>query len=141
MRTLEQQIHDKCVHFNGIQHDECEAGVRYDDVRVDGCGLPCLRGGILRGGENIPCDKRRWPTEAEINDRVEEIDNSMTQSFLGMKAVIEDANERGFGKGHGGAANVPCPVCDDGTISYSVSGYNGHRHARCSTVNCVAFME
>lgn len=36
---------------------------------------------------------------------------------------------------------MPCPICITGTLAYSVSGYNGHIHARCSTPNCVAFIQ
>jgi len=26
---------------------------------------------------------------------------------------------------------LPCPVCGKGDMAYSISSYNGHRHARC----------
>ncbi len=42
-------------------------------------------------------------------------------------------------RGRSGA--FPCPACGTGTVRWAVSGYNGHRQARCSTNNCVCFME
>lgn len=40
-----------------------------------------------------------------------------------------------------GAGKLPCPICETGTLSYSRSGSNGHVWARCSTKNCVSWME
>ena len=31
--------------------------------------------------------------------------------------------------------SIPCPVCKEGTMTYTISNYNGHRSAQCST-NC-----
>ena len=40
-----------------------------------------------------------------------------------------------------GAGIMDCPVCKTGKLKYSRSSYNGHIHAACTTVNCVAWME
>ena len=40
-----------------------------------------------------------------------------------------------------GAGEMKCPVCKEGTLRYSRAAYNGHVHARCSTADCVAWME
>lgn len=37
--------------------------------------------------------------------------------------------------------SMPCPVCQSGTLNYSISGYNGHIHAKCTTDKCVYWME
>lgn len=36
---------------------------------------------------------------------------------------------------------IKCPLCEHGDIDYSISSYNGHIHAHCTTVNCVSWME
>lgn len=40
-----------------------------------------------------------------------------------------------------GAGEMDCPVCKTGKLRYSRASYNGHVHAKCSTQNCVAWME
>jgi len=32
---------NRCTHFNGIDHNTCDAGVRYSSFRQ---GVPCVRG-------------------------------------------------------------------------------------------------
>lgn len=34
-----------------------------------------------------------------------------------------------------------CPVCDEGTLRYSVSSYNNHLWGCCSTESCVRWVE
>ncbi len=59
-----------CVHFTGIQHDTCEAGIAYRDVnggRKHLAVLPCLPNmPHLAREESVPCEKCRFPTEEEI---------------------------------------------------------------------------
>lgn len=138
-RSLAEQIRDKCVHFNGVQNKVCKAGVEYDSVGVRGCGVPCLR--RVGKGAELDCDKRQWPTEQEVQDAVGSSRMASARMLAGLAAVSEDAKRRGLGKGHGGRGDVACPVCEGGTIHYSVAGVNGHRHARCTTADCVCFME
>jgi len=58
-----------CVHFRGIQHDTCLAGVVVRSVRVvpekGPYRLPCLP---VIGGGDIPnnCEQRRYPTAEEV---------------------------------------------------------------------------
>lgn len=57
-----------CLHFRGIQHDTCEAGVALKDVKdVAGPGMaryPCLT--LEQGKEaRTVCPKRRLPTREE----------------------------------------------------------------------------
>lgn len=44
-------------------------------------------------------------------------------------------------KGNGGGGFVSCPVCKSGTLHYTVAGYNGHMWGRCSTKDCVSWMQ
>jgi hypothetical protein len=53
MKSLHEQIANKCIHFNGIMEKTCKAGICYSDVREEpGEGpykFPCLK----QGGECI----------------------------------------------------------------------------------------
>jgi hypothetical protein len=43
-QSIEEQIANKCRHFNGIQHGTCEAGIVYNDVRdASTRHLPCFK--------------------------------------------------------------------------------------------------
>jgi len=35
-------------------------------------------------------------------------------------------------------STLPCPVCGKGTMTYTISSYNGHRSAQCSK-NCFGY--
>lgn len=58
--TVLQQISDQCVHFNGIQHGACKAGVTYKDVRAPAgsFGYPCVKS-MSRGST---CARAEYPT-------------------------------------------------------------------------------
>lgn len=38
-------------------------------------------------------------------------------------------------------AEMPCPICKAGTLSYQISAVNGHIAAECSTSDCVKWIE
>ena len=38
-------------------------------------------------------------------------------------------------------AEMACPICNSGTLSYQISAVNGHIAAKCETANCVQWME
>lgn len=65
MKTLEDQIRERCVHFTGLLDKKCMAGVIYDSVRDEKkrglAAVPCFR-----DGEPVPCEKRHFPTEEEV---------------------------------------------------------------------------
>lgn len=144
MKSLAEQISNKCTHFNGLGDDgkSCRAGVVYltvmsrDPASKGFCRYPCFR-----EGEGIPCDKRHFPTADEVAAEVAEHEEGWEQLELGINAATEDAKKQGFKRGNGGMGVVPCPVCKTGDLHYSVSGYNGHMHGRCSTNGCVSWMQ
>lgn len=141
MKSLEEQIGCRCVHFNGIREEgrACDAGIVYATVKGQAKGFaafPCFR-----EGEAVPCDKRHFPTPEEVAAEVAGIEARTDRLMLGMQAAGEDAKKHGFKKGNGGTGSVPCPVCKTGTLRYSVAGYNGHMHGRCTTADCVAWMQ
>lgn len=138
MRTLEEQIGGKCKHFTGISNAACAVGIRYADVRDESSRpykFPCLK------RDGLSCPSQEFPTEAEVAAEVAEIRKAMDRTDKAMRTAKADAESRGLRRGNGGTGSVKCPACESGELSYSVSGYNGHMHAACSTDNCVRWME
>jgi len=137
---MAEQISNRCRHFTGLQNKQCAAGVVYVTVEskdVKGFErFPCFR-----QGESIPCDKRSFPTPEEVAAKVAEREASWERLKLGIIAASDDAKKHGYGKGKGGAGRVQCPVCKTGELHYSVAGYNGHMHGRCSTKGCLSWMQ
>jgi len=144
-RSIKEQHLNRCTHFNGLLNKECEAGILYETFRekakhdgnVRRPWLPCLRD----EGECIECEKRQWATEEEAEAEEAIIKAHTARTVLSLVAITEEAKRLGLRKGNGGAGEVKCPACAEGVIHFSVSGYNGHRWARCTTEDCVAFME
>ena len=134
--TYAEQIASKCVHFTGIQKKQCSVGVAYDSF--DG-GLPCLAN--FGRGPKQPCSQIHFPTSEEIADIVAAHEAHRERLGTALDAVDKDARARGFRKGRGGLASIPCPACMIGDLGYSVASYNGHIHGRCSTPGCVSWMQ
>lgn len=138
-----QREMNTCQHFNGILNDVCRAGVRYWDLVPDGLGcalkLPCLMAD--QRPDAAACDKRHLPTREEAEREVEASERACRDVMVAMDAAHNHAHAAGLGEANGGNGKLPCPVCKVGEIHYSVASYNGHMHARCSTPECVKWME
>lgn len=137
----------KCRHFNGTQHDCCEAGMNYRQLAGTEIGwglrLPC--GLTLPAGkepvEQVTCDKRAIYSREEAEQRADAHMKRMDDLRWALSACADDAKAHGFKKGRGGYGEVACPVCTTGRLQYSVAGYNGHMHGRCSTPTCMSWMQ
>lgn len=130
---------EKCTHFNGIQNESCKAGVRYDSFSDR---KPCLGNSFPNDKRPIPeCSLLRKTTREESEQREAEIDAAIERMTVAVPAAKLDAKEKGLGRGNGGRGSIPCPICKSGTLHYSVAGYNGHMHAKCTTDNCMSWME
>lgn len=150
MKTLEEQLANKCVNFNGIMNDACKAGVKYDDVRISmeiipegGTEtrtvkrLPCFMDEAREGG--CTCSKRHFRTADEIAVAVADRHRRIADIGAARSAITADAGP--YKRGEGKSGRIPCPVCTVGSLAYSRAGINGHVHARCSTTGCVSWME
>ncbi len=81
--NCERRIHkqmQKCVNFNGFQHDRCEAGVVYDelsDAPATMRRLPCLLN--YADEDRVECPKARYPTREEAAAHEAEADRSIRE--------------------------------------------------------------
>lgn len=71
----------KCIHFTGIQHDTCAAGVNYGRLLGGprfgwAKHLPCLS-----DPEAIACEQCRFPTREEAEATVREMDAACTAAL------------------------------------------------------------
>jgi hypothetical protein len=123
MRSLEEQIANKCIHFSGIMDEVCKAGIKYRNVRVDeGNGpykFPCLK----QGGE---CAKCEFPTDEQIRKRIEQIDSSCIKAITAMAAIKEHCSKT---KEQTGKVTCQC----GGELHYTVAQINGHVWAKCKS--------
>lgn len=135
-RRIAQSV-GRCVFFTGLQHGVCEAGVKYDDVnqRRPG-GLPCLCDIRTSEQPDAECPKRRWTTREEAEKEIADSNAAFERVNTCLKAIREK-----HGKARGLGGSMPCPVGCGGELRYSIAGYNGHVHGRCSTEGCASWMQ
>jgi hypothetical protein len=140
-KTPEQRREDEirhrmlnCRHFNGVQHDTCEAGVNYRDIKVGtGWGLPCIPHDIKADGT---CAKFCTRTREEAIAEIDEWDAAIVRVATCRRAIVEK-----HGKNRGIQAEMACPTGCGGTLRYSIAQVNGHIHAGCTTATCARWME
>ena len=128
-----------CKHYhgrfgpNGKAVRTCDAGVNFDEMlagRKPIGNMPCIR------DPGAPsCPKADYPTPEEAAAIDAAIEASVQRSFK-VAAEVVKASKRKPGSG-----TIPCPACGKGTVHYSVSSYNRHIWAKCTTPECVSFME
>jgi hypothetical protein len=128
MKSVQEQILSKCIHFTGIQNKVCEAGISYDAVRgVDRpYKFPCLN----QGGE---CKLCQFPTkeEAAAEDlRLTEAVNRTVGIYNRIKSIYQNTGET--------SGKIQC-LCG-GEIGYAIAEINQHISAKCSKCD-VSFME
>ena len=129
---------NSCKHFNGIHNKQCQAGIQYkEDYSMR---IPCIPSKTDKRQAwecSLYCVSTREEAEAEA-DKYERAYNT---TIVARSAAKEHAKILGLKRGNGGVGQLKCPCCEDGFINYSVASFNGHMHARCSTKDCVFWME
>lgn len=128
----------RCRHFTGIQQDECLAGVSYANFMDAGSSLPCIP---LGKPAAVTCDKKSCWTREEAEANQADVERRQKAFLNAASAAHIHAAELGFGEGHGGQGELPCPVCQTGLLRYIVAAFNGHMHAACNTKDCISWME
>jgi len=125
MKSLKDQISDKCKYFNGLMNKTCEAGINYKDVEVTNKKprkIPCIKNSLIHGGT---CDKAVFPTSKEAEKQVMEIMNEGRKSMAAHKLVTDHIAKTGQEKGF-----VKCPECG-GQLNYTRTSMNKHIWAKC----------
>jgi len=69
------------------------------------------------------------------------MDITIAETMQVVAETHKHAKENGLGRGKGGTGSLPCSCCKTGTINYSVASVNGHIWGKCTTPNCVSWME
>jgi hypothetical protein len=122
-----------CVHFTGIRYDKCDAGVAYEDVRDESTRpfrFPCIH-----SDSATTCDKKATPTREEAEEWNRQVKERFVNVAQARTAAVADAGGK-----RGVTGSLACPVCEGGELRYGIAG-NGHVHGRCTTDDCVAWME
>jgi hypothetical protein len=132
-----------CVHFRGIQHDLCGAGVNIRELVGGpdlgwGIRIPCL---LKDSGKcEVVCEKRELPTHKQAEATVTENDARFDRTMKAVEAAHKHAKDAGLGTGHGGKGSMLCPLGCGGVLHYTVAAVNGHMHAACEK-GCMSWME
>jgi hypothetical protein len=131
-----------CKHYTGdvYRRKACAAGVEVR-ARVGGpdegwlARMPCQPGSSLASkAPAFVCEHYAEPTAAEIAAEKAEHEASFARIMKARQAIVAaGAKPRTQG-------TLACPVCEKGALRWSMAS-NGHVHASCSTLGCVAWME
>lgn len=130
-----------CKHYTGTRNERCDAGVSYIELAGPEYGLavrlPCIDLGRRRTPpvEPVPCDRYEEPTAAEVAAWNAQVDAAIAR-VEAVVPLVERMRREGTS-----AAKFPCPACGAGILAVALAPSNGHARARCSTPDCVDFME
>jgi|GEM_PF-5641858 len=114
-----------CRHYDYDNGPECKAGL--DIRKVHGNVLACLR------NPEGKCSLRVEFDAAEVRKGAAEAEASW-EMFVKVLGLIGPGDP-------GDTGEVPCPMCEGGTISFAFTRCNGHLHARCSTTDCFGVIQ
>lgn len=138
-----------CNHYRSIrEHETCEAGVDYAVFKGVGFdSLPCFC--EPDQPPNKGCSLAEFPTAEQIAAHAEQIAAQEAeyarrwQDVALARAAIVRLLGGPWKRGQPSASGkIDCPVCGATRgISFSRAGYNGHIHASCTTIDCVAWRE
>ena len=125
-----------CKHYRAMyEHQTCKAGVEYADLKQMPHDFhPCFNRSVG------VCNLAEYPTPEEMAAKEQEFKQHFEISMKARAAIVEHLGGSWTKGAPGASGEIPCPICG-GTLRFSRAGYNGHIHARCTTENCVAWME
>jgi hypothetical protein len=121
MKSLKQQIADKCLYFNGLMNKSCEKGIQYDSVKEPDerqFKIPCIKTGGF-------CDVCKFPSEKIVNEIVIGIMEEGKKTMMGYSLIQKYIKKTGQVSG-----KIECPSCK-GELHYNQSSINGHIWAKC----------
>jgi hypothetical protein len=131
-----------CQYRTSILKRKCSAGVKFSELMQPVSDermkvYPCYFDGhgIL---PLVTCDKFTPTPVEDILERELCVQKSIDRLMVVLPLVSAIKTEH---KGKSWAGNTECPVCNTGTLMMSHSAYNGHVACRCTTEDCINFME
>lgn len=134
------------IHAAPMKH-ECSAGVNIEALVTEQCGpsrfgrhfmLPCHTG-IDDETRKATCSKCSIYTVEEHAAMREEIERDMDAAVARIKMTMPLVAKIKSGKEESGSDQ--CPACHTGSVQWRRSGYNNHVAMRCSTPDCINFIE
>jgi len=144
-----QVVEGRCIHWAGLFEPPnmtkipcCNAGVNYEQLAGAGPGLftrlPCVDDGadLDQDPDVVRCEKRQLPTAEQLKAWKDHAEQSMRLHIQAIQACQKDASERRATSGQ-----IKCPRCEAGQVVYSISRSNGHLGGRCTTRDCLNWMQ
>lgn len=129
MKTIEEQIGGRCIHFNGIMNEACKCGVNYKNTFGERpvLRMPCVKDRMPHLKEEvIACDKMQFPTPEEIKDKVEKGNAHLLKTLAAISAAKKHHKEAKTSK-----ATIKCPNGEH-ELTYVVAPSNGHFWLACN---------
>ena len=129
-KDLKEQIADKCIHFNGLSHQFCKAGINYESVKdrmKRPYEIPCVKNTAFYGSY---CDKQQFRTDKEVEQELIEIEDISVIAFVALAKIAELKENSGI---------IECPKCK-GKLRYTRHS-NGHVWGKCETENCLSWLQ
>lgn len=126
-----------CVHFTGFRPGgACKAGIEYESFPTPRL-LPCIPAFKDAEAHLRPaCPKFQALGMEAVLKEDEEHDVWFARTNTARAAIV--AHFKATDRSAGG---IPCPVCQSGELHYSIARSNGHVHAKCTSANCLNWME
>lgn len=129
-KDLKEQIADKCIHFNGLSHQFCKAGINYESVKdrtQRPYKIPCVKNTVMHGSH---CSLQQFRTDEEVEKEIKEIENISVIAFGALSIISTRKENNGI---------IECPKCG-GKLHYTRAS-NGHVWGKCETENCLSWMQ
>ncbi len=131
-KTLVQQIEDKCIHFNGMANQFCEAGINYEAVKDKTqrpYRLPCVKNTPFYGSS---CTEACFRThEQALEETKKRMENFSIVYIIQALSVISEIPEN--------AGTIKCPKCGK-QLRYT-RAVNGHVWGKCETQDCLNWVQ
>lgn len=130
MKSIEEQIGGKCIHFNGIMNEACKCGINYKQTFGERpvLKMPCVKDRMQHlTDEIIPCDKLEFPTMEEVTRQIDHQNKHLKLVLSGLASVKQHIKNTGEKRG-----TIKCPNGDH-ELHYTQAEINGHVWMACKT--------
>lgn len=130
-RNVARKRAERCRHFNGVQHEKCEAGVCYQELSKTGM-LPCLPWHNDPGKPVATCDKRATYTPEELAEQERDLNEHLARMEKVMASIAHLRRQVRQTK-IAYAGMIDCAACGGkATLAVNICSSNGHARGRCA---------